>query len=225
MKILTPEFLSADFFMKNDAQDITDSLHVISPHQIHGADILHVTDENFSDYALPNRPEADGILLTTTKTAASLRYADCAPVMIYGKFWVMILHSGYKGTVLKISVKGIELVKSLYGDNAVKESHAWIGPCIGRENYCRDINDEWTQKGLKSFHAENFDEKSEKIYFDLAGEIHSQLLECGLREKNITLSQIDTFTDSLCYSYRRGDIKERMMLYVKLVDNANNAKL
>lgn len=223
MKINTPEFLSAEFFMKNESQEYT--LPMISPHQIHGADILHITDENFADYALPKRPEADGILLTTTRTGASLRFADCAPVMIYGKFWVMILHSGYKGTVLNISAHGIELIKKLYGDDSVKDSHAWVGPCIGRENYCRDISDEWTQKGLHSFHEENFADRAEKIYFDLAGEIHTQLLECGLSDKNITLSGIDTFSDSRCYSYRRGDIKERMMLYVKLIDKATKTRL
>ena len=218
MIIDTPEFLRAYFFMRNDnPSTITDSLPMIAPKQIHGSEILCVNDENFAEYVLPERPEADGIFLTTAGAGASLRFADCTPVMVWGKNWVMILHSGYKGTVLNISGRGLGLVRRETGDDAVKSACAWIGPCIGREHYCRDLADDWTQKGVKSFHSKNFDEKDGKIYFDLAGEIHSQLVEGGLSEENITLSGRDTFTDSECYSYRRGDIKERMTLYVKLL--------
>ena len=219
MRLITPDFLHAEFFMKNDHQDGIDDFPRISPSQVHGANIIHVDDTNFADYVLPSRPEADGILLITTRAGASLRFADCAPVMLWGKFWVMILHSGYKGTVLNISGKGVELVKNIC---AVSEVCAWVGPCIGREHYCRDIGDEWTERGRTSFHAENYDTRGSKIYFDLAGEIRTQLLEAGVREENITLSGRDTFTDSDCYSYRRGDKTDRMMLYVKLLHIPKN---
>ena len=217
LRIETAEFLRADFFMRNDTPDTADdALPIIAPKQIHGSEILCVDDGNFAGYALPNRPEADGIFLTTTKTSASLRFADCAPVMIWGEKWVMILHSGYKGTVLNISGHGIDIIRKFYGDDAVKGACAWIGPCIGREHYCRDIADEWTQRGMQNFDSKNFDERDGKIYFDLAGEIHTQLLEGGLSERNIKHSGLETFTSPECYSYRRGDIKERMTLTVKL---------
>ena len=213
----TPEFLRAYFFMRNDDPDaINDSLPRIAPKQIHGSEILCVRDENFSGYALPERPEADGVLLTTTRASASLRFADCAPVMVWGENWVMILHSGYKGTVLNISGRGLELVRREIGDDAVKSASAWIGPCIGREHYCRDEADEWTRRGVESFHEENFCVREGKVYFDLAGEICGQLLEGGVCEGNIALSGRDSYTDSECYSYRRGDITERMTLAVRL---------
>ena len=203
MIIQTPEFLRAEFFMRDETPPLSD----ISPRQVHGKNIIVVDSENLSRYALPERPEADGVLLTTKNISASLRFADCAPVMIYGSEWVMLLHSGYKGTVLNISGYGLELVNNAMG--------AWVGPCIGRE-YCRDINDEWTQKGMKAFHRENYDVNGGKVYFDLAGEIRSQLVVAGLAEENITLSGINTLTSPECYSYRRGDIKERMTLHVTL---------
>ena len=216
MKILTDKFLEASFFMKDEPLEGIDDLPRVAPHQVHGAEILHASDETFAGLCLPDRPEADGVLLTTTKASASLRFADCAPVMLWGREWVMILHSGYKGTVLNISGRGLELVRSLWGDDAVKGTHAWVGPCIGRE-YCRDIGDEWTQKSLRSFHPENLEERDSKIYFDLAGEIHAQLLDGGLSEENIALSGIDTLMDERCCSYRRGDKTDRMTLYVRLM--------
>ena len=88
-----------------------------------------------------------------------------------------------------------------------------------------DIDDEWTQKGLRNFHTENFDELGEKIFFDLSGEIHNQLIDGGMKDADITLSGIDTFTDERCCSYRRGNINDRMTLCVKLIDNATNTRL
>ena len=222
MKILTPEFLQADFFMRNEIPETNKTLPQIMPSQVHEKNIIIINNENISEYALPERPKADGIFLMTQNAEASLRFADCAPVMIYSKNknekFVMILHSGYKGTVLNISGEGVKLIKHFFGDETAKKSAAWIGPCIGRRIYDRNINDEWTEKGVKNFHSENYDinEEAGHVFFDLAGEIRTQLCESGIDMKNIFSSGIDTFTDLNCFSYRRGDLKERMILNVSL---------
>lgn len=216
MRIDTPDFLRARFFMRDEPTEGIDDLPRVAPRQVHASRILHITDENFGDYVLPSRPEADGVLLASTKAGASLRFADCAPVLLWGERWTMILHSGYKGTVLGITGEGLGLVRSLYGDEAVSEAHAWVGPCIGREHYCRDIEDEWTQRGMKSFGAGNYDVRGGKVYFDLAAEIVRYFIIAGGKEENIALSGIDTFTERECYSYRRGDKTDRMTLYVRM---------
>lgn len=210
MRVETPDFLEAFFFTRSHQPD---EVHpMISPRQVHDKNIIII-----SEAAMTDRPEADGILLTVPGVYASLRFADCAPVMIWGSGgWVMILHSGYKGTVLNIAGHGLELVRSLYGDGEAVRSHAWIGPCIGREHYGRRLGDDWTKRGLDVFHTENFEIDGESASFDLAGEIRAQLIHSGLNDENITLSGIDTFTNSECYSYRRGDNTKRMMLRVKL---------
>ncbi|MBQ7733706.1 MAG: polyphenol oxidase family protein [Synergistaceae bacterium] len=218
MKINTLEFISADFFMKNENPEL-DAMPLVTVSQVHGSDILVVDDKH---YSFTERPKADGILLKTGRAAAALRFADCAPVMIWPKSdnhsdyrWVMILHSGYKGTVLNISGKGVELSGS-----KSKNLCAWVGPCIGFDDYMRDFsNDEWTQRGLQTFHEANYRISGGKVHFDLAGEIKAQLLEAGLSNENITLSGINTFRDNRCFSYRRGDVKERMTLYVTITES------
>ncbi len=209
MQIKTPDYIYAKFFMKGEATDEIDEMPRVLPRQIHGDNIIHVHDDNAMNLILPEQPETDGLLLATTKVSASMRFADCAPVMIYGERWVMLLHSGFKGTVLKITHKGLELVRKLYGDDSVSESFAWIGPCIGRDDYERDAHEEWSIRGMKEFHRENYDVRNEKVFFDLAGEIESQLVDSGVTGMN-------TYRDSRCYSYRRGDVHERMTLYVKM---------
>ena len=216
IRIDTPENIYAVFFMRNDSPDEIDIMPRVSPSQIHGDSIIHIHDDNALSLSLPERPEADGLLLTTTRTSASIRVADCAPVMICGEKWVMILHSGFKGTVLNITAKGIEHIRKLYGDDEVRSACAWIGPCIGRDDYERDANEEWSMRGMNVFHRKNYDVRDGKVYFDLAGEIESQLIESGLDEKNIALTGINTYRNHECYSYRRGDVKERMTLYVRI---------
>lgn len=203
LKISTPENIHAEFFMKGDKLTIIDDFPRVAPHQVHGKNILVIDSPDF-----PESPEADGVLLKIPDIGASLRFADCAPVLLWGKDWAMILHSGYKGTVLNISREGLKLVDGALG--------AWIGPCIGRE-YCRDLPDDWTQMGMKSFHRENWRREGEKIYFDLAGEISAQLNDCGV---NASVSGIDTLTYDRCYSYRKGDKTERMMLYVRITSSS-----
>ena len=214
IKIETPKFLHAEFFMR-DEKLISSNLPLIAPSQVHKDKILIIDDSNFNFFSSPSKPEADGIFLLTSQAEASLRFADCAPVLIFGKSSAMILHSGYKGTVLKIAAKGAKLF-----NEESKNLHAWIGPCIGQAHYARNLfNDEWTTKGQEIFHKEKYfiKEDEEKVYFDLAGEIKAQLKESGLDEKNINLSGIDTFENLDCYSYRRGDKIERMTLKIKLL--------
>ena len=218
MLIPTSDFFTANFLFKGETIETFTIPHVM-PSQVHGNKILVVDAKTPSEFFLPSRPEADGILLTVPGVQASLRFADCAPVMLWGTSpdWVMILHSGYKGTVLNISREGLELVSEIFGNESSRQSSAWIGPCIGRE-YFRKSNDEWTTKGIETFHSGNFDidGEGEKVYFDLAAEIRCQLLDCGLRSQRIALSGIDTLKDERCYSYRKGDVLERMTLTVKL---------
>ena len=219
IKIFENEFMRAEFFMKGDEVVTQNNLPHVKPSQVHGKNIICVNDDNIMNYALPNRPEADGVLLMASNAQASLRFADCTPVIIWDneKNFAMILHSGYKGTVLKISCEGVNLIRKIFGSDVIKNLQAWIGPCIGRKNYGRDIeNDGWTLKGMKIFHRENYDEINGKIYFDMAEEIKSQLLSSGLNENKIIKTGIDTFKNLQCFSYRRGDKIERMTLMIFL---------
>ena len=192
---------------------------LLAPRQVHGVDIL----EAAPSWALPARPEADGILLASFDVEASLRFADCAPVLVLPSEewvmgncpWALLLHSGYKGTVQNIVSAGLQKVAQTLGREAVASASAWVGPCIAGEDYPRTL-EAWTERGLAAFHPENVREWEGHYHFDLAGEIQRQLLDGGLAPQRIFISGRNTATTPECYSYRRGDKTDRMMLHVGL---------
>jgi copper oxidase (laccase) domain-containing protein len=195
-------------------------LPLIAPRQVHGTEILDVSADCASeDCVLPFQAEADGILLDSPEREASLRFADCAPVVVLPseskRPWALLMHSGYKGTVRNIVRAGLEKVRGRYGEKELFSSFAWIGPCIGGENYPRS-REEWTERGLAAFHARNVRAGGEKFYFDIAGELREQLMEGGIAGNRIFPSGVDTFARrDLCYSYRGGDREDRMFLWAR----------
>jgi len=198
------------------------SSRLIAPKQVHGTTILETAAENAAADV-----EADGILFDAREAGklgieASLRFADCAPVVVApshewversGTPWVLMMHSGYKGTVLNIAGAGLEKARGRYGAQALDGAWAWVGPCVGGANYPRD-REEWTLRGLETFRETNVKSKGEKVFFDIAGELKLQLTDAGI--SRVFLSGIDTCERSdLCYSYRNGEREKRMFLWAR----------
>jgi copper oxidase (laccase) domain-containing protein len=210
-------------------------LSMVAPRQVHGVTVLDAVIENTRRASAPP-VEGDGILLDTREALrtgkgleASLRFADCAPIVILPSRegeetrdcdeWALLLHSGYKGTVQNIVKVGLEKARDRYGMEAARSAQAWVGPCVGGENYPRD-RDEWTLRGLQSFHKENVKsggERGEKFFFDIAGELKCQLKDAGIQESRIFCAGIDTCDcPEFCYSYRRGERERRMFLWARI---------
>lgn len=197
---------------------------LIAPKQVHGTTILNSVKKN----ALPSLVEADGILLDLPDIEASLRFADCAPVVVAsseGKPWVLLMHSGYKGTVSNIVKAGLRKVRDRYGASALSSAFAWVGPCIGGANYPRN-REEWTLRGLDVFHGENVRPEGEKVFFDIPAELRLQLNDAGLDKRRIFLSGTDTLDSrAFCYSYRGGDSEDRMFLWARFRENKMPQKI
>lgn len=224
-----PSFADVRLFMRGPLLDGTDGMAVpiyknlgavldnsrplIAPRQVHGTAIL-----GDGASVVPAFDEGDAVLLTSPSVCASLRFADCAPLVIMpsdewaraNSPWVLIAHSGYKGTVLNIAGESVDAIERTFGRSAVDSASAWIGPCIGGESYPRTMED-WTERGLKVFRSGNVRRSGEHVLFDIGGQIRDQLAERGIRR--ISLFGMDTMKNSdVCYSYRGGDAQDRMFL-------------
>ncbi|MDI9370340.1 MAG: polyphenol oxidase family protein [Synergistaceae bacterium] len=184
---------------------------LIAPRQVHGDRIL----EGRPEHSLPNRPEADGILLERCGVEGSLRFADCYPVILASTVpspWIVILHSGFKGVLNDIAGSACRLLFSTHG-RTPESTFAWIGPGIGWKQYERRRDDRWTEIGLRLFRPEHVDDGGGEILFDLGGQIASQLADSGIPRANIRRLPLCTFErNDLFYSYRRGDEESRLFL-------------
>lgn len=223
-------YLSATLFLKGKIMDNSngDPLkavnllfgtmpQIISPKQVHGTRILLASKE----ITLPQRPEADGIFLSSTDLFISLRFADCFPVLISSSQpepWALVLHSGYRGTLKNIVKEGISIVKRRYGNDSLNSAFSWLGPGIGSCCYTRKALDPSTMEAADRLPAECLlSTGNGLISIDIGRAISMQLHENGLPIDHINrITDCTSCKDSLFYSYRRNGTSRRMMLLVRL---------
>ena len=188
---------------------------LIAPRQVHGRTILSAPSGGF----LPERRDGDGVFIDERGVEGSLRFADCFPIVFFSEMpepWILLLHSGFQGTVRDIAGSACEKLFSRGGRDPEK-TWAWIGPGIERSRYCRTLGEEWTDRGLEVFHPDHAHIHSGKAWFDIGGQIRRQLQSAGLRENCLCSLPIGTFGQNRqCYSYRRGDISARHFLLASL---------
>ena len=108
-------------------------MHVVQAHQVHGDRIATVTSGNLDRTRLEGY---DALVTDIPGIAIAARTADCIPVLMYDPVHraIAAVHSGWKGTVLKIAQKTIELMADLYG-TLPKDIFAVIGPGIGPDSF------------------------------------------------------------------------------------------
>ena len=194
---------------------------LVAPNQVHGTKIIKSEEKN----SLPIRINADGIYIDEkTGCYSSLRFADCAPVVIAGTFpkpWMFFLHSGFWGTVKNISSCAIDYLLIQHKDFKITNtSFAWIGTSIRKNCYSRDINENKTSDAMKIFDINNIEIKERSVFFDIPGQIKNQLKKCGFRNNNIYFYDECTCCKSeTYYSYRAGDKKCRLFLLGKCTTN------
>ena len=185
--------------------------------QVHGARVI----EAETAPSWPLREPADGLLVSPGGPVIGLRYGDCAPVIVLALGddpWLLLLHSGFKGTLANIVASGMAAAREKHGPTAPRDLYAWVGPCISGTCYTRRMDDPSTIEAMKRFSPEAITPGKEFAHIDLKRQIALQLAECGVPEKRIWLESQCTCcrTDLFC-SHRRStpDDDPRMLLTVR----------
>lgn len=162
---------------------------LVSPCQTHSSNIDFAQINKF-DY-----PDTDALILTNSKQAVFLNFADCTPVILYDKrqHIAAIAHAGWRGTVQKIAPKTVKVM----GSNP-KDIIAVIGPAISI--CCYNVGQDVYDK-LKST-VNNFDGLADGLFVDLKGINARQLKEYGIN--NIDICPYCTSCDNdKFFSYRK----------------------
>jgi YfiH family protein len=192
-------------------------------HQIHSAIIHRV--EHVPEKML----QGDGLITNVPGIVLTVRTADCVPVLIADakKRAVGPFHAGWRGTLARIVEKGVGEMRRQFGSDPA-DLVAAIGPCI--HACCYEVSDDFPDKFRAQFEyadslfEEVFDSNSLHLKYpllflnqrapghgDAASKLHlnlveanrRQLLDAGLAEKNIWVSDLCTScrTD-LLFSHR-----------------------
>lgn len=150
---------------------------------------------------------ADGIVTDDNSLALVITSADCVPIGFYEneKQLLGAVHAGWKGANLDIAGKAVQALTNLGGDPDKIE--VVIGPAIAATSYvCENPNQ------VEKKQWQDFLKKTKKGYeVDVIGKNVKDLVESGIREEKILMSEIDTFTNEDFYSYRRHKSSVEMM--------------
>lgn len=154
--------------------------------------------------------ECDAIYTDVKQNFLAVGVADCIPVFLYDPVKKIIagIHSGWMGTKEKILTKTInELIKKFNTDPS--DLISYIGPGICQDHY--EVGEE-----VGILFEENISYRSgEKYYLDLKKDNYYQLLNAGLSNENIEISDLCTFKEKdLLHSYRRDGVRSGRMLGV-----------
>lgn len=106
---------------------------VLQPHQTHTDHIAVITSESTTRDDLM---QTDALVTNLRGFAIGVRTADCIPVLLYDPVChaIAAIHSGWRGTVLKIAAKTIQAMTCEYGSNPA-DILAVIGPGIGPDSF------------------------------------------------------------------------------------------
>lgn len=178
---------------------------IISPRQTHTNNVVVINEDNLDN----ELQDVDGVITKLKGVALTIATADCQSIILYDKKNEVIgnIHSGWKGTLNKILNNGINLMIKEFSSN-VEDIIVCIGPSI--MGCCFEVD-----KDVVDMFTNNFDDIEEfirlgefkdgkqKYYIDTIGINKRELINLGILEENIYLSNVCTKCSSdTYYSYR-----------------------
>ena len=144
--------------------------------------------------------------------------ADCTPVYILKKEKKAIgmIHSGWRGTVGKITQHAIDLMIENYGSDK-NDLLIHFGPAICGKCYevGMDLIPEFTKiLGCEDVHRvfNPIVDKPEKYLLDVTESLRLSLVEYGIKEENMTRSEYCTYHSGIFNSWRLENDRTKQML-------------
>lgn len=190
-------------------------------YQVHSNQVAVIEDLTQGEKAPIGRifKETDGLITNLKDVALITRFADCVPIILFDpvKKVQANIHSGWKGTLQEIGAVGVEKMKILYGSKP-KDIVAIIGPSIDKDDFEveKDVKDLFQKKF--DFHENIIRVKNEEKYLiDLQTTNKNMLLNRGIKEDNLTLINISTYSNEMFHSYRRDRDKFGLMGLVTIL--------
>ena len=198
---------------------------IIQMNQVHDVKVAVVDRVDIPQDELDG---CDAMITYLPGVAIGVRTADCIPVLLYDpvKKAAAAIHSGWRGTVSKIISKTVAKMRTAYSSQP-SDLLAFIGPGIcmdcfqvGEEVALKfkeagfDIDSLWAFRGPKTGNG-----MEGGHHIDLKEACRQTLVESGLKNENIQISELCSYEDNhLLYSARKESIEcGRNITYIKIL--------
>lgn len=191
------------------AEDLsTDLDHIVMTDQVHTTEIRQAdTGIALGKECRPKLSGIDGLWTDKKGIALSATFADCVPVYLadpLGKR-ISLVHSGWKGTVGKISGKAVSILRE-HGTNPT-DLVCVIGPSIPAKEY--EVSSDVIEQFKEAFRPDEWEDiyiQTNKNHYqlDLWAAIYHTLIDAGVDAKNIHFSGVSTYENAdILFSHRR----------------------
>lgn len=172
--------------------------------QCHGKNVAY-SDGQTGDQTKLGRQfkETDGLITDKEDIALMVKFADCTPIVMFDpkKKILSAVHSGWRGTVQRISHEAIDQMVNDFGSN-LEDILVYVGPSIDIDNY--EVGPE-VYEAFEGFSERDsfFQEHGEKYQLSMTGANVSILKEAGIKEENIEVSEESTWNSDALHSSRQ----------------------
>ena len=142
--------------------------------------------------------ESDAIITPRKGIGIAISAADCTTIYIYDKVEKIIagVHSGWRGTEMKILLKTMERLKSEF-DSIPENLFVFIAPSISQNNY--EVGKEVAEK----FDLQYSIPFEEKYLLDVSKINYDMLVKFGIPKEQIEISELCSFDENYIHSFRR----------------------
>ena len=158
--------------------------------------------------------EVDGLVTNSKNLFLTMATADCLPIYFYDpvKEVIGIAHAGWKGVAFNIVKEVIEKMIEIFNSNPINIV-VYVGPHIKKCHFevQNDVAEKFNEYG------EFVLKQDDRIFIDLRGLAKKQLVDIGVKEKNISASDECTHCEEKKYfSFRRDkpEKTEAMVCYI-----------
>lgn len=155
----------------------------------------------------------DALITREPGILLAVSVADCTPILVYDRRTeaVAAIHAGWRGTAAGIVLKTLEAMSLHFGTTAT-DCLAYVGTCIDECSF--EVGDD-VAAAFTAAHK-RWDDARSKYFVDLKRANASQLLDFGLREDQIEISDFSTVlhnADYFSHRLERG-VTGRMMAVI-----------
>ncbi|QOY60064.1 laccase domain-containing protein [Thermophilibacter immobilis] len=175
---------------------------LVCPHQVHGDRVVVVRSgapDEVSRAQKGAETGADAVVCVAEDVPALLCFADCVPVVLVAPHGFAVVHSGWRGTLARISATAARTLANEAGC-ATSELLAYVGPHVGACDY--EVSDELAAR----FVAEFGGVVCQGRHLDLSRAVRAALAEAGVGAQAVAEVTASTASSTgRFFSYRSED--------------------